>query len=723
MMIVAGWWLHCVAIATVLCAGALAWELAARSTGRPARWSWFAALAGSVTLPWLLRLLPERVLPDAVASMPVLTLDAVTLQAPVQATTVTAGDVALLMWLASSLLMLGVLGVMLARLARARRGWRLQELEGGPVFVSEGIGPAALGVKGSVVLPAWALELDAELRRLLLLHERAHVQAGDPRLLLASLGLLSLMPWNPVLWVQVLRLRNAIELDCDARVLRTGASPRAYGSLLLEVGRRRSTNAFVMATFAEPRLFLEERIRRIAQWPQPRRPLRAVALALLALLLFGTAASARDPLRIPTPAELQGGDEVPAMIAAIDTPPVFTPMTKKPELVNPGEVVEALRAAYPGALRDAGVSGTTHVWLFVDEQGAVKRTQLERSSGFPAIDEAALNVASQMKFSPAENRGERVAVWIQLPIRLQAPGTSTLEEIPVVGRRMMTALPPDTPPVVQQRTLRVRPELLNVADVQRAMVRAYPPILRDAGIGGVVKMWFYIDADGRVVRTQLGTSSGYPALDEAAARIAEVMRFSPPVDGAQKVAAWVELPIVFGNHRVEQSRLHEDITPLDPVRVVGERMRSGDAPPPPPAPPMVRLREQPETATRVIVGADTTIRLRRSDVSLQRLGEEPVFTPMTKRPELTNVAAVQQALVRNYPPALRDAGIGGTTVVWFLIDENGAVRTTKVSKTAGYPALDEAALRIAEVMTFTPAENRDEKVPVWVEIPIMFRAK
>jgi outer membrane biosynthesis protein TonB len=34
---------------------------------------------------------------------------------------------------------------------------------------------------------------------------------------------------------------------------------------------------------------------------------------------------------------------------------------------------------------------------------------------------------------------------------------------------------------------------------------------------------------------------------------------------------------------------------------------------------------------------------------------------------------VQRALERNYPPLLRDAGIGGTPVVWFFIDENGRV--------------------------------------------------
>jgi protein TonB len=105
------------------------------------------------------------------------------------------------------------------------------------------------------------------------------------------------------------------------------------------------------------------------------------------------------------------------------------------------------------------------------------------------------------------------------------------------------------------------------------------------------------------------------------------------------------------------------------------------------------------------------------------LSAAPVFTPMTVRPELLNRAEVQRALVRNYPPLLRDAGIGGSPTVHFFIDENGRVLRRLLSQASGYPALDEAALAVAEVMEFSPALNRDKKVQVWVEIPIIFSAK
>ena len=42
---------------------------------------------------------------------------------------------------------------------------------------------------------------------------------------------------------------------------------------------------------------------------------------------------------------------------------------------------------------------------------------------------------------------------------------------------------------------------------------------------------------------------------------------------------------------------------------------------------------------------------------------------------------------------LRDAGIGGTARVWFLIDETGSVADTRIQESSGHQAIDEAALR------------------------------
>ncbi len=112
-----------------------------------------------------------------------------------------------------------------------------------------------------------------------------------------------------------------------------------------------------------------------------------------------------------------------------------------------------------------------------------------------------------------------------------------------------------------------------------------------------------------------------------------------------------------------------------------------------------------------------------SESNEEDLAAAPVFTPMTVRPNLKNGTEVQQALMRYYPPLLRDAGIGGTVNMWFFIDENGRVQKTQINKTSGYDAFDEAAKKVADLMEFTPAYNRDKKVPVWVALNITFEVQ
>ena len=122
-----------------------------------------------------------------------------------------------------------------------------------------------------------------------------------------------LTPWNPALWWQLRRLRLAVEADCDARVLRRRADVRAYGSVLLEVGRRASRGRLAAAAaFAEPVSTLERRIR-IMTAPRVRRPLlRAAGLGALAAALAVAACEAPAPTQEPPVAAPQ------STVAAID---------------------------------------------------------------------------------------------------------------------------------------------------------------------------------------------------------------------------------------------------------------------------------------------------------------------------------------------------------------------------------------------------------------------
>jgi TonB family protein len=95
-------------------------------------------------------------------------------------------------------------------------------------------------------------------------------------------------------------------------------------------------------------------------------------------------------------------------------------------------------------------------------------------------------------------------------------------------------------------------------------------------------------------------------------------------------------------------------------------------------------------------------------------------TPFTVPPEVRNRQEVSRALVDEYPPLLRNAGVGGTVLLYFFIDTEGVVQEVRLHQSSGHRALDEAALRVGSVFRFSAAMNRDERVPVWIQIPLTF---
>ena len=101
----------------------------------------------------------------------------------------------------------------------------------------------------------------------------------------------------------------------------------------------------------------------------------------------------------------------------------------------------------------------------------------------------------------------------------------------------------------------------------------------------------------------------------------------------------------------------------------------------------------------------------------------PSFMPMTLRPEIRNRTGVHGALMREYPVTLRDSGIGGTVVLWLYLSDEGVVLDRRLSRSSGQAQLDEAALRVATTLRFTPAKNGTEPVAVWIEVPITFQVR
>lgn len=104
------------------------------------------------------------------------------------------------------------------------------------------------------------------------------------------------------------------------------------------------------------------------------------------------------------------------------------------------------------------------------------------------------------------------------------------------------------------------------------------------------------------------------------------------------------------------------------------------------------------------------------------LSEQPAFTPREVEPELRNRTEFGRALERAYPPMLKDAGIGGRVLLWVFVTESGSVGNIKIQESSGYEQLDQAAERVMrETAKFSPALNREQRVPVWIALPVTFQ--
>lgn len=340
-MTILGWILHAVAVGSLL--GVAAWcvDRALVRLALPSRWIWVGALVLSVAIPAVALVGglsssgvavhpavpaesaadPSAAVPDADRLHPLIAAarDALAVGSMGVSRAISgATDRALTVlphgprtqawiaaaWGATSITLLLILAVSAWSLARRRRRWPLLRIRGRTARMSRNLGPAVVGVlRPEIVLPAWTRTLDEDALELILTHEEEHLRARDPALLSGGLAALCLAPWNPALWWQLRRLRQAVEVDCDRRLLRRGAPAHRYASLLLELSTRSPLGddlIFASGLAGTPSL-LERRLN--AMKPRSVRKAFPVALAL-ALAGTGLLLLACET-ELPTPAEVE----------------------------------------------------------------------------------------------------------------------------------------------------------------------------------------------------------------------------------------------------------------------------------------------------------------------------------------------------------------------------------------------------------------------------------
>ena len=92
----------------------------------------------------------------------------------------------------------------------------------------------------------------------------------------------------------------------------------------------------------------------------------------------------------------------------------------QPELANPAQVDRAIRANYPDILHDAGVEGTVTLRLRVGADGKVDPNGITVvQASHELFVEPARQVATRMRFRPAQRNGTPVAAEITVPVEFK----------------------------------------------------------------------------------------------------------------------------------------------------------------------------------------------------------------------------------------------------------------------------------------------------------------
>ena len=98
--------------------------------------------------------------------------------------------------------------------------------------------------------------------------------------------------------------------------------------------------------------------------------------------------------------------------AAEEGPTAALLYDENPTLENSSRARRLVRDHFQREFENTRIEGTVQVGLFIDAEGNVDSTRVDVTSGNERLDEEALIVARGVKFNPAKNRGNPVAVWV-----------------------------------------------------------------------------------------------------------------------------------------------------------------------------------------------------------------------------------------------------------------------------------------------------------------------
>ncbi len=112
----------------------------------------------------------------------------------------------------------------------------------------------------------------------------------------------------------------------------------------------------------------------------------------------------------------------PNIVVATTTAPttaIQQVTTTKPVPDRPPRGTDIREPTYPETSKDNCEEGTVTLLLSIDESGRVTDAKITKSSGYPALDNSALEAAKRWRYSPARKDGKRIATDLPQAVKFQ----------------------------------------------------------------------------------------------------------------------------------------------------------------------------------------------------------------------------------------------------------------------------------------------------------------
>jgi len=146
-----------------------------------------------------------------------------------------------------------------------------------------------------------------------------------------------------------------------------------------------------------------------AELPKPRPVARKAVRMPEPPPIITAPAEAPSPVVAPAPPPAPPPIEVVAPPPPAPPPPLTEPVYRADYLNNPAP-------SYPVLSRRYGEEGRVVLRVRVNTRGGADEVQVNRSSGFVRLDDAARDAVRRWKFVPARRGAEPVPAWVLIPI-------------------------------------------------------------------------------------------------------------------------------------------------------------------------------------------------------------------------------------------------------------------------------------------------------------------